>query len=137
MIKNHSFFVVIGLAFFTMNGLRGQPENGHQCLDAIEFSEKIKLTDGAVIIDVRTPGEFSEGHIPHAVNIDWLGSDFDFRLGKLDTSKPVFVYCLSGRRSASAVDRMLKLGFKIIYELDGGILKWREAKLPESTVNQY
>jgi thioredoxin len=89
----------------------------------------------ATIIDVRTTDEFSKGHLANANNYDWNGNEFDKQIAPLDKSKPVFVYCLSGGRSSSAASKMRSEGFKTVYELDGGIMKWRGANLPETTDN--
>lgn len=102
-------------------------------LSAIEFSEKTKTLPTAPIIDVRTPDEFAKGHLVNAKNIDWNGNDFDAQISKLDKTKPVFVYCLSGGRSSSAASKMRADGFKEVYELNGGIMKWRGSNLPETT----
>jgi len=104
-------------------------------LSATEFAEKIKEMPSATIIDVRTPEEFAKGHLQNAKNYDWNGDDFGKQIAPLDKSKPVFVYCLSGGRSSSAADRIRSEGFKDVYELDGGIMKWRAANLPETTDN--
>jgi thioredoxin len=63
----------------------------------------------------------------------WNGTDFDKQISSLDKGKPVFVYCLSGGRSTSAAYKMREVGFKEVYELDGGIMKWRRDNLPETT----
>jgi thioredoxin 1 len=99
-------------------------------LDAKAFQSKIAETPAAQVIDVRTPEEFSNGHIVNAQNMNWNG-DFDKQIINLDKSKPVFVYCLSGGRSASAASKMRSSGFKTVYELNGGMMKWRAASLPE------
>jgi thioredoxin 1 len=104
-------------------------------LSATEFAEKIKEMPTATIIDVRTPDEFSKGHLVNANNYNWNGNEFDKQIAPLDKSKPVFVYCLSGGRSSSAASKMRSEGFKNVYELDGGIMKWRGANLPETTDN--
>ena len=104
-------------------------------LSATEFSEKIKELPSAPIVDVRTPQEFSKGHLQNALNYNWNGSDFQKQISTLDKSKPVFVYCLSGGRSSSAANQMRSDGFKEVYELNGGIMKWRAANLPETTAN--
>lgn len=104
-------------------------------LSATEFSDKIKELPSAAIIDVRTPDEFSKGHLVNALNYDWNGNEFEKQIAPLDKSKPVFVYCLSGGRSLSAANKMRSDGFKTVYELDGGIMKWRGANLPETTDN--
>ncbi len=102
-------------------------------LSPIEFSEKIKKTDSSSVVDVRTPEEYSHGHLQNAKNIDWNGADFEEQISLLDTSQPIFVYCLSGGRSSSAADKMRSIGFLKVYELEGGILKWCSMGLPETT----
>lgn len=104
-------------------------------ISATKFSEKIKELPSATIIDVRTPDEFSKGHLVNALNYTWNGNEFDNQIAKLDKTKPVFVYCLSGGRSSSAANKMRLEGFKTVYELDGGILKWRGENLTETTDN--
>ncbi|AFK01737.1 Thioredoxin domain-containing protein [Emticicia oligotrophica DSM 17448] len=102
-------------------------------LTPIEFAEKVKVLPNASLIDVRTPEEFSKGHLDKAVNIDWRGDSFVQQIANLDKSKPVLVYCLSGGRSAAAALAMRESGFKEVYELEGGIMKWRGENLPETT----
>lgn len=109
----------------------GQPNAEVKKLSATEFSDKIKQIPDATIVDVRTEEEYKQGHINSAKNIDWNESEFETQIAKLDKSKPVLVYCLSGSRSSNATSYMSKNGFKEIYELDGGIMKWRAANLPE------
>jgi len=95
-----------------------------ESVDPKTFSEALKSTDGAQLIDVRTPDEYNSKHIDNAVNIDINNPNFDTELAKLDKTKPVFVYCLSGGRSKAAATKMQSLGFAKIYELDGGMMKW-------------
>jgi len=104
-------------------------------LSATVFADKIKELPTAVVVDVRTPEEFSKGHLVNAKNYDWRGEDFEKQIESLDKSKPVFVYCLGGGRSAAAAKQMRSEGFKTVYELQGGIMKWRGASLPETTDN--
>ena len=105
-------------------------------LSAIEFTEKLKEMPSSTIIDVRTSEEFLKGHLANSNNYDWNGNEFDKQIATLDKSEPVFVYCLSGGRSSSAANKMRSDGFKTVYELDGGIMKWRGANLPETTDNK-
>jgi len=100
-------------------------------LTATEFSDKIKKSENATILDVRSADEYKEGHISDSKNIDWNSSEFKSQATALDKSKPLFVYCLSGARSAAAAEYFSKNGFNQIYELDGGMLKWRTAQLAE------
>lgn len=100
-------------------------------VNSAEFLKKINTTDSAVVLDVRTPGEFEKGHLKNAININWNGAEFDNQLATLDKTKPIFVYCLSGGRSKSAADKMRKAGFENVVELAGGIMDWRANNLPE------
>jgi thioredoxin 1 len=102
-------------------------------LSATEFAAKIKELPKAVVIDVRTPGEFAKGHLINAQNFDWNGTSFQEQIAAVDKAQPVFVYCLSGARSAAAADHMRKNGFQNVYELKGGIMQWRAENLPETT----
>ena len=77
------------------------------------------------LIDVRTPAEFAEGHIKNAKNIDFYSPKFDLHIDALDESIPVILYCKSGRRSAKCVSKLNSRGFKIIYDLEGGINQWK------------
>ena len=74
-------------------------------------------------------------NLPNAKNIDWNGNNFDQEIASFDKSKPVFVYCLSGGRSSSAAKKMRSEGLNEVYELKGGIMKWRAANLPETSDN--
>ncbi len=128
-------YILVSLAVFALFFYgcgHGQSRSNNTILNATAFAEKIKEHPSASIVDVRTPEEFSKGHLVNAKNIDWNNSNFDRQISALDKSLPVFLYCLSGARSSSAADKMLSSGFKEVYELDGGILKWRGANFPES-----
>jgi thioredoxin len=103
---------------------QGQQTKTVQTVDVTAFAEKLKATDKAQLLDVRTPEEFSSGHIENATNVNWNGDDFVAKAENYDKSKPVFVYCKVGGRSAQAADKLAELGFKEIYNLDGGIMKW-------------
>ncbi|HLP49364.1 MAG TPA: thioredoxin domain-containing protein [Chitinophagales bacterium] len=130
---------LIAIAFFTaliLAGCAGQPGPQNDTnLTAEEFAEKLNASPGAPLLDVRTPGEFNDGHLKNAVNIDWNGTGFDAGISALNKTEPVFVYCLSGARSHSAAEKMRSMGFKKVYELNGGIIKWRAANLPQEDVN--
>lgn len=87
-------------------------------------------TPGTVILDVRTPAEYAEGHIPGAVNIDVEGGTFDQQIAGLDTGATYALYCHSGRRSANAAAIMADAGFTHLVELDGGIQAWNGPLTP-------
>ena len=83
-----------------------------------------------IIIDVRTPAEFTDGHIDNAINIDLRSEGFKGSINKLDKSKTYLVYCRTANRSRSAVDIMEELDFKNIYHMLGGITQWEAAGFP-------
>jgi phage shock protein E len=83
-----------------------------------------------VVLDVRTPEEFSEGHLDGAVNIDFYEADFGTNLANLDKDVPYVLYCRSGNRSGTTAQEMRSLGFTEVYEVDGGILSWLDSGLP-------
>jgi thioredoxin len=94
-----------------------------QNLPVESFEKKLQETSNAFLLDVRTAGEFGGGHLPKATNIDFRSPDFANKIKDLPKDKPVFVYCLSGGRSAQAAEIMRKEGFQVT-ELQGGYLKW-------------
>jgi len=120
---------LLSLAFIVSGFVLAQTTSNAFKLDAKVFAEKIKALPNAPLIDIRTAGEFTDGHIEKAVNYDWYGSTFEQQIAQLDKSKPVLLYCHSGGRSAAAVEKMKTLGFKEIYELAGGISSWKMAGL--------
>lgn len=75
--------------------------------------------ENTVILDVRTPSEFSSNHIKGAINIDFYGSDFETKIKALDKNKDYKVYCRSGNRSGQTVNLMKKLGFKEVENVGG------------------
>lgn len=87
-------------------------------------------TDQVQLVDVRTPEEFAAGFIANAQNIDFNASSFETDILKLDKTKPVILYCHSGGRSAKSAEKLLKAGFVKIYDLDGGISRWKHEGLP-------
>ena len=132
-MKKTIIFGFISFSILLTSCLNGQNKTAYIQISAEEFSKKINETTSLSIIDVRTPGEFSQGHIQNALNINWNSDEFDKEIALLDKSKTVFVYCLSGGRSSSAAEKMKELGFKQVFELNGGMMKWRGMNYPETT----
>lgn len=89
-----------------------------------DFQNKLKTTKEAQLLDVRTPEEYSQGHLEKAENIDYRNEAFKNQVEKLDKNKPVFVYCLSGGRSGQAAKILHEKGFTDVYDMQGGYLKW-------------
>lgn len=88
----------------------------------------VRESSEEIILDVRTRGEFEDGHIPGAVLIDVNESDFKEKANSLDKSKPVFVYCAAGIRSEKAAAILKDSGFKTIYHLEDGLKAWTKAQ---------
>jgi thioredoxin 1 len=123
------FLFIASLNFNCVNNSNKTPSvnipTGEISVD--DFEQKLSATPNAQIIDVRTPEEYTEGHLLSAINIDWNGTDFDYKIKSLDKTKPSFVYCLSGGRSHAAAEQMRTLGFTEIYEMKGGIREWKKS----------
>lgn len=134
-MKIVQLLMVAAIAVFFNSCSTGQTEGNavFELINAADFAKKMNEKSDAPIVDVRTPGEYAEGHIENSLNFNWNGSDFESQIATLDKSQPVFVYCMSGGRSASAVSKMEELGFEEVYELDGGMISWRSSRLPETT----
>lgn len=128
-MKKFLYLLIILPALAFQNCKNTGPEGSS--LSPTEFAAKMQELPQALVMDVRTPEEFSEGHLAKAVNIDWNGEQFDEQVAGLDKNEPLFVYCLSGGRSGAAASKLRSDGFKKVYELEGGMMKWRAAKLPE------
>lgn len=129
-----ALFSVVGFSSCTRTESKPQQEllaqgNVASDISPQKFKELSKKNKGE-IIDVRTPEEYQSGRIAKAKNIDFMADDFKTKIAKLDPSKPVYLYCRSGRRSGSAMEMMQEMGFKEIYNLNGGIIAWSEADLP-------
>lgn len=109
-------------------------------LSAATFESAINTKDSIQILDVRTPGEYSSGHIKGALLADWNNKDeFKRRVAFIDKNKPVYVYCLAGGRSAAAAEKMRAEGYEKVYELKGGINAWKADNKPlegKSTAKQ-
>ncbi len=122
-----SKFLYLFILPFLFSSCQGQTSKSVQTLDAKTYAEKLKATQNPQLLDVRTPSEYSVEHIENAVNVNWNANDFVTLANNYDKSKPVFVYCKVGGRSAQAAAKLAEMGFKEIYNLDGGIMKWNAA----------
>ncbi|MDE6552116.1 MAG: rhodanese-like domain-containing protein [Muribaculaceae bacterium] len=122
-------FIIFTL--FGLNGCMNAQNKSYDNMDVENFTRYLS-NDSVQLVDVRTPEEFAEGHIAGAKNINVFDSDFVDEAEKaLDKSKPVAVYCRSGKRSADAARELTENGFSVT-NLEGGILAWKEQHQPIS-----
>lgn len=124
--------VVFFLSIIIFSAVACQSQNTSKEAAATAKSEvlsvtdfKTKISDSKVqLVDVRTPEEYAQGHIGEALNVNVLDGNFSTEIQKMDKTKPVYIYCRSGSRSARAAKTMQELGFLEIYDLQGGYLAW-------------
>jgi len=117
----NKLFAVVSVVFILMSSCTiGQTKND---IEIDEFEKKM-ASEKYLLVDVRTAEEFSEGHIVDAINIDYLFENFSVEIQQLDLETPVLLYCRSGNRSSKAMKIMKELGFKEVYNLEGGIKGW-------------
>lgn len=98
-----------------------------------DWLAQLESDTNAVILDVRTEDECSEGIIPNAMMIDiYKGQGFIYQVEELDKTKNYYVYCKAGGRSAQACAIMNQLGFENTFNLEGGFMQWKgEVAFPE------
>ena len=94
------------------------------------FIKQAKADTTAIILDVRTPGEYKEEHLAGARQLDFLNTSvFDAGIKQLDNTHTYYVYCRSGKRSHNACIKMKKQGLKV-FDMEGGILNWKKLGMP-------
>jgi thioredoxin len=117
-------FRILSLCVFIAVAISCTAQN-KTSLTADEFEKGINK-DSVQVLDVRTPGEYASGHIKNALLADWKEeNEFTRRIGFIDKQRPVYIYCLAGGRSAAAAEKMRTLGYKQVYELQGGMNAWK------------
>lgn len=105
-------------------------QDGPKNLNPQQAAQLLKESPGVVVLDVRTPAEFSAGHIKGAVNVDYNSPTFQQQVARLDKTKPYLVHCAVGGRSTQSLPILQKLGFTNVRHLDGGVKAWQQAGLP-------
>lgn len=130
------FSVFIGLSVFSSCS-NAQSENGSSAEQAVRKTDlspaefKAAIASGPVqLVDVRTSGEYGNGHIDGSVNIDWMAPGHESALEHLDPKVPVLLYCEAGGRSGQALEHLKGRGYHVQH-LANGFSSWREAGLPE------
>lgn len=123
-MKIKLFLVVIFISSVLFNCKQVEKKSVVELITVEEMDSLLEMSK-VQLIDVRTPGEYAEGYIKGAVNIDFRDENFEDLIAKIDKTKPVIVYCARGGRSNKCSSYMKKAGFTKIYDLDGGITEWK------------
>jgi len=141
MVKRSNLSVLLvaaalaGVVFVRQGKTEGKTADmaGHGTVSPAKAAELMK-ENGAnpefVVLDVRTPEEYRDGHLEGAVMIDFRSKGFKEELQRLDRGKTYLVYCRTERRSGSAIAMMEEMGFRNIYHLTGGIKAWEKEGFP-------
>ena len=139
-MKNLIFILALAITACSTSSQKensGGESKAIEKLDVTAFHTKLKESPDAILLDVRTPGEYQAGHIRNAFLANWSNeAEFKTRVEALDKKRPVYTYCLSGARSNAATQYLRENGFTA-FNLSGGTLAWRNAgkALEQSVVN--
>jgi len=119
-MKSYIIALVMLLAIFCTPQERGQAKQ----IDLETVKAEVVGKD-VQLVDVRTPGEYTAGHIDDAINIDVSDRDtFAEKFENLDKEEPVYIYCKMGGRSERAAALLKEMGFKSIFDYSGGYSEW-------------
>ncbi|WP_100333692.1 rhodanese-like domain-containing protein [Bacillus alkalisoli] len=124
-MKKFVLLCLISLSSFLIIGCSANVnENAQEYSEVtIEEAYEIYKNKEMVILDVRTPQEYNEGHIPGSILIPL--QELESRLGELDKNEKYLIVCRSGNRSAQASELLVANGFKNISHMQGGMLEWK------------
>ena len=124
-----TLFLAACIALLGGCGIKGQIMDGDGMVNSYkqitqeEAKEMMKRDDGHLIVDVRRPDEFAEGHSPGAVNVPNEEIADEQPAALPDQAQILLIYCRSGRRSKEAAQKLFDMGYRNIYEF-GGIIDW-------------
>lgn len=105
-------------------------KSGSATIVSVKEASELLNKSNLIILDVRTPAEFAQGHLPGARNLDFFGGRFDHDVASLPRDKQVLLYCRSGKRSAGAAEALGNAGIKRIMDMHQGFQAWEKAGLP-------
>lgn len=100
-----------------------------------EFAALMAAKEGALLLDVRTPEEWEEGHLEGAAHADYWGDEaaFEAAMNAIPRTRPVLVYCAGGGRSGLTAKELVAAGHQEVYNLEDGISGWEGQGLPVVT----
>lgn len=121
-------FLALILILFALPVQARENEQATGLIEAKALQKLIKENpEDLLLIDVRTPGEFTDGHIAGAKNINFFGPRFEQDIDALPKDSKIVVYCKSGKRSEGAMQIMQEAGFKDVSSLKGGLNAWQKS----------
>ena len=130
MKKMFSAVILCGISFLALPAADPVPFSDITPAQAAALIKAKGADPLFVILDVRTPKEFALNRIKGARNIDIKAPAARERFGKLDKNSTYLVYCRIGPRSSRTMKAMKKMGFKRVFNLAGGLMRWQQEKLP-------
>mgnify|MGYP003109942489 CR=1 FL=1 len=126
MMKRNLLFLITAIFTYSLISCNAQVETKEVREITVPEAKTILAEEpNAIILDVRTPEEFQEGHIENAILINFFDENFEEQVALLDKNKPVFIYCRSGNRSNKAGKILADLGFTEIYDITEGYAGWK------------
>lgn len=126
------FIVVVFGAWFAFQFITASAFREMNATEANRLIRDHRSDSNFIVLDVRTPEEFAQGHLLEKTpfNLNFDAADFREQLARLDREKTYLVYCRTGNRSHETMKLMKELGFRRVYDLKGGIVAWQSAGLP-------
>ncbi len=122
-------FLFISLIFWVNTDCRSQVGQ-HKLISAELLQHMVQKDSTVVLVDVRTKVEYNNGHLINAIHSNFLGLHFVDAFENISTDKTVILYCQTGHRSKYATKKLLKMGYKQVYDLQGGFKEWSLQGLP-------
>ena len=118
-------FIGFALMLVTLSSCQSQElPDSFTKVDPAQMLALKEKHDNFVLLDVRTPQEIKEGYLEGATFLDYMSEDFKGSLEKLDRERIYGVYCQSGIRSNNTMQMMQSMGFRQVYDMDGGYLRY-------------
>lgn len=126
----YSIAIACGLAFTACQTNQVEQvqtsEDIQQIIASLNNVNQIDFTNKSnVLIDVRTPEEYAEGHVPGAINLDVKNDAFAKKVSELDSTKNYYIYCRSGVRAKSAEAIMLENNLKKVHTFQDGMMTYK------------
>ena len=118
------FFVLAGMLVWTFVG-----GGGGRRVEPVQATRLINDED-ALVIDVRSDGEYAQGHIVNAINQPFSGLAQQIPKLEKHRDRTIITACRTGHQAASASGVLRKNGFEKVFSLSGGISAWQNASLP-------